>query len=128
MRKQICALLVGLVAAGAPLGVAAEGREVPGFSSVDHQAQPALALAAEGVAPGFVSAGSGPAEGVLGLETRAPDDTPPESQAGASVQFRHGAFFFGGEAGYQASAEERFGAGDWDAGNVRVLLKVGVDL
>jgi hypothetical protein len=112
MKKQICASLFALVVAGASQGVAAEGRGLP----------------AEGMKPDVAFAGSGPGAGAMGLETRTQDDALQEGQAVASVHFQHGAVFFGGEARYQATAEDRLGARSWDADNVRVLLKVGVNL
>jgi len=127
MKRQICASLIGLVLVGASQSVAAEGPELPGFRSDGYQAQRTLALAAGGMDPGFASAGSGAAVGVRDAETRSHGDALP-GQAGASVRFYHGAFFFGGEARYHVSAEERLDARGWDADNVRVLLKVGVNL
>ena len=124
MKKQICASLISLVVAGASQSVAAEGAGLPGSSSNGYQA---LALVAEGMDPDFASAGSRAAVGVGDAETRSHGDALP-GQAGASVQFYHGAFFFGGEARYHVSAEERLDARGWDADNVRVLLKVGVNL
>jgi len=112
MKKQICASLFALVVAGASQGVAAEGRSLP----------------AEGMKPDVAFAGSGPGAGAMGLETRTHDDALQEGQSVASLQFQHGAVFFGGEARYQAIAEDRLGARSWDADNVRVLLKVGVNL
>lgn len=128
MKKQICTSLISLVVAGASQGVAAEGWELPGFSSDDYQTQPTLALVAGGMDPDFASAGSGPDVGVRDVKTGSREDALLGGQAGASVHFHHGAFFFGGEARYQATAGERFGARGWDADNVRVLLKVGVNL
>ncbi|PPK52039.1 hypothetical protein [Marinobacter persicus] len=112
MKKQICASLFALVVACASQGVVAEERGLP----------------AEGMKSDVAFAGSGPGVGAMGLETRTRDDALQEGQAVASVQFRHGAVFFGGEARYQATAEDRLGARGWDADNLRVLLKVGVNL
>ncbi|MDR9424967.1 MAG: hypothetical protein RI567_06760 [Marinobacter sp.] len=127
MKMQICASLIGLVLVGASQSVAAEGPELPDFRSDGYQAQRTLALAAGGMDPGFTSAVSGARVGVRDVEARSHDDAL-QGQAGASVHFYHGAFFFGGEARYHVSAEERLEAGGWDADNVRVLLKVGVNL
>lgn len=108
MKKQICASLVALVVAGASQGVVAEGQE--------------------GMVPDVALAGSGADAGVMGLEILSHDDALLEGKTVASVHFQHGAVFFGGEARYQATAEDRLGARGWDADNVRVLLKVGVNL
>lgn len=115
MKKHICASLIGLLVAGASQGVAAEGASLPGFNSDEYQEHAALA-------------GSAPGVGAMGEETASHEDMLLGGPAIASVQYRRGAFFVGGEAGYQASTEERFGAGGWDTDNVRVLLEVGVNL
>ncbi|MDR9424585.1 MAG: hypothetical protein RI567_04800 [Marinobacter sp.] len=72
--------------------------------------------------------GFGPGIGVLDVDAGSHDDTLLGFQAGASVHYRQGAFFVGGEARYQVTTEERFGGRDQDADNARVLLKVGVNL
>lgn len=128
MKMQICASLISLVLAGASQSVAAEGSELPGFSSNGYQAQRTLALASGGTDPDFASAGSGADVGARDVEARAHDDALLGAQAGASVHFYRGAFFFGGEARYHVTAEERLEARGWDADNVRLSLKVGVNL
>jgi hypothetical protein len=127
MKMQICASLISLVLVGASQSVAAEGAELPGSSSYGYQAQRTLVLAAGGMDPGFTSAISEARVGGSDVEARSHDDAL-QGQAGASVHFYRGAFFFGGEARYHVSAEERLEAGGWDADNVRVLLKVGMNL
>lgn len=72
--------------------------------------------------------GFGPGFGVLDVEAGSQDDLLLGVQAGASVHYRQGAFFAGAEARYQVTTEERFGGTDQGADNVRVLLKVGVNL
>lgn len=127
MKMQVCASLISLVLVGTSQSVAAEGSELPGFSSYGYQAQRTLALAAGGMDPGFASSVSGARVGVRDVEARSHDEAL-QGQAGASVHFYHGAFFFGGEARYHVTAEERLEARGWDADNVRLSLKVGVNL
>lgn len=72
--------------------------------------------------------GFGPGFGVLDVQAGPQDDMLLGIQAGASVHYRRGALFVGGEARYQVTTEERFGGTDQGADNARVLLKVGMNL
>lgn len=72
--------------------------------------------------------GFGPGFGVLDVEAGPEDEMLLGAQVGASVHYRRGALFFGGEARYQVTTEEGFGGRDRGADNTRVLLKVGVNL